>query len=297
MARKRFISPEFFHHSELYDAEEVTRLPLRLAFAGLWCQADRRGVFVWKPRELKVACLPYDTVDFDAVLSALESHGFVRRYVVDGKPLGMIPSFSRWQTFHRDERPSNLPMPGRTDADSGARDAVTPCQHGANTVVAPCDSGSSTPVTVTATVTATTTGTVAVAVAREESVVEANPDHRVLLTTAANQGITEQFGEQPVPLRWDQKGTFATAAQLEAAAVPLPFARQQLYELARTRCPSDGKPPRTMSYYAGAIVDAWRAEEVHRVTATHPVLIPSDRTSSLTWDLMIARAEEAARVA
>ena len=109
MARKRLISPEFFMHAGLFDAEEASGLPLRLAFAGIWCQTDRRGVFRWRPRELKLAVLPYDDVDFERVLAALADHDFVRPYSVDGRRYGFIPSFERWQTFHRNERQSDDP--------------------------------------------------------------------------------------------------------------------------------------------------------------------------------------------
>lgn len=111
MARKRLVAPEFFTHGELYDAEASSGLPLRLAFAGLWTASDRRGVFAWQPRVLKLAILPYDPVDFNAVLAALERAGFIERYVVDGKEYGSIPSFAKWQTFHPHEKASKLPGP------------------------------------------------------------------------------------------------------------------------------------------------------------------------------------------
>jgi hypothetical protein len=111
MARTRLIKPEFFKHGDLYDAEKASGLPLRIAFAGLWCQADREGRFVWKPRELKLDVLPYDDADFAAVLDALERAGFVTRYVVDGKEFGFIPSLKQHQHFNVREGASKLPAP------------------------------------------------------------------------------------------------------------------------------------------------------------------------------------------
>lgn len=111
MGRKRLIDPHFFTHPGLYDAEAATGLPLRIAFAGLWCQADRDGRFRWEARVLKLHILPFDDVDFEAVLTALEQHGYVVRYQVDGRWYGVIPSFGRWQTFHKTERHSALPKP------------------------------------------------------------------------------------------------------------------------------------------------------------------------------------------
>lgn len=111
VARKRLISPEFFTHPGLYDAEAASGLPIRLAFAGLWTASDRRGLFEWNPRILKLAILPYDPCDFGAVLNTLDGAGFVQRYVVDGKEYGRIPSFKEWQTFHPHEKPSKAPEP------------------------------------------------------------------------------------------------------------------------------------------------------------------------------------------
>jgi len=137
MARKRLISPQFFTHAELYDAEAKSGLPLRIAFAGLWCQADRRGIFAWRPRELKLAILPYDPSDFGAVLAALETDGFVRRYDVAGQAFGIIPSFSRWQSFHLRELASDAPEPPR-DVTSMV---PTPGKHDASTPVAVTGTG------------------------------------------------------------------------------------------------------------------------------------------------------------
>lgn len=118
MPRKRLISPDFFKHSELYEAELTSALPLRIAFAGLWCQADKRGVFRWRPRELKLEIMPYDEdVDFSDVLETLASYDYIRRYSVGGRDYGYIPSFTRWQTFHRNESPSADPDPPESVTD------------------------------------------------------------------------------------------------------------------------------------------------------------------------------------
>jgi hypothetical protein len=124
MPRQRLIKPEFFKHGELYDAEKVSGLPLRVAFAGLWCQADREGRFVWKPRELKTDVLPHDDCDFSTVLAMLERYEFVRSYVVDGKRYGFIPTFKEHQTFNVREQASRLPAPTST--------VHVPCEHQTN---------------------------------------------------------------------------------------------------------------------------------------------------------------------
>jgi len=98
-------------HEGLYDLEHETKLPVRVAFAGLWCVADREGRFVWRPRTLKVAILPHDVVEFDAVLDALERGRFVRRYEVDGVQYGVIDTLKIHQVINQREAASAIPAP------------------------------------------------------------------------------------------------------------------------------------------------------------------------------------------
>lgn len=111
MARIRTIKPDFFRHAGLFDAEQETGLPLRVAFAGLWTVADREGRFRWKPRELKLDCLPHDLVDFAAVLEALRKGAFIVRYERDGEVLGFIPSWHEHQVINTREAKSSIPEP------------------------------------------------------------------------------------------------------------------------------------------------------------------------------------------
>jgi hypothetical protein len=120
MARIRTIKPEFYRHHELWSAEHESGLPLRVAYSGLWCVADREGRFKWRPPALKIEILPYDDVDFDAVLEALVRHGFVRRYEVDGVVYGLIPSFVKHQVINR-EQPSAIPAPQANRSATGRR--------------------------------------------------------------------------------------------------------------------------------------------------------------------------------
>ncbi len=111
MARIRTIKPEFFKHEGIFDAEQETGLPLRLAFAGLWTQCDREGRFAWRPRQLKVDILPYDDVDFSRVLDALATRGFVVKYASGGREFGAVPSWHRHQVVNNREKASELPEP------------------------------------------------------------------------------------------------------------------------------------------------------------------------------------------
>lgn len=111
MPRKRVVDPRFFKDWELYQAEQLAGLPLRLAYEGLWAVADREGRFEWKPEQIKTDVLPYDPVDFRAILEALLVAGFVRYYEAEGKPYGWIPNFTRHQPIHPREAKSTLPEP------------------------------------------------------------------------------------------------------------------------------------------------------------------------------------------
>ena len=114
MARIRTIKPCFFRHEGLYDAEKAHGLPLRLAFAGLWTAADREGRFAWKPRELKLDCLPHDDVDFSRVLDALATRGFIVKYSIEEKLYGFIPSWHEHQVINNRESASRIPQPNET---------------------------------------------------------------------------------------------------------------------------------------------------------------------------------------
>lgn len=115
MGRIRTVKPELFQHGDLYDVEVDTGLPIRVAFIALFTCCDRDGRFRWKPRELKVACLPYDDCDFSRVLDALTTRGFIVRYASpDGQEYGCIPSWDRHQVINNREGASTYPSPTGT---------------------------------------------------------------------------------------------------------------------------------------------------------------------------------------
>lgn len=109
MARIRTIKPEFFKHGDLFDSEQETGLPLRLAFAGIWCLCDREGRFRWKPREMKLDVIPYDDVDFSRVLDALATRGFLVKYQCEGVMYGWVPTFTEHQVINNREAASTIP--------------------------------------------------------------------------------------------------------------------------------------------------------------------------------------------
>ena len=136
MSRIRTVKPDLFRHEDLFDAEMESGLPLRLAFIGLFTVADCAGRFIWKPRTLKLDVLPHDSVDFSAVLNALEAGGFIQSYTVNGQRYGYIPSFGKHQQIptREIERGSALPPPAeKTEPQAEARTEHEPVHVEART--------------------------------------------------------------------------------------------------------------------------------------------------------------------
>lgn len=122
--RIRTIKPEFFLHEGLVELELSSKLPVRLAFIGLWCIADREGRFKWEPRKMGVQIFPYEKVSFAAVLTALEKSGMIQRYGMDGE-YGRIPSFLSHQCINIREAKSTIPEYTETHVRARACTEIT----------------------------------------------------------------------------------------------------------------------------------------------------------------------------
>jgi hypothetical protein len=106
MARIRTIKPEFF------TSEDIVALsPLaRLLYVALWCESDKEGRMLWKPRTFKMRYFPADACDIDALCSELTTGGLVRLY---GEGLAFIPAFTMHQHINPRETASQLPEPDK----------------------------------------------------------------------------------------------------------------------------------------------------------------------------------------
>lgn len=110
MSRIRNIKPEFFKNEDL----AVRPAYERLAFIGLWTQADWTGRLLDRPTRLRIEIFPYEPkVDMPAILASLAAAGFIRRYTVDGVACIEIVNFSKHQAISgkERERPSEIPAP------------------------------------------------------------------------------------------------------------------------------------------------------------------------------------------
>ena len=80
----------------------------------------------------------------------------------------------------------------------------------------------------------------------------------VLLTVAANQGITAKYGEQPVPIISSHPGSLAVAESIIGAGVPVLWARDAFYSAARV-CALD-RPPKSLKYFLAQVLARWESD-------------------------------------
>lgn len=290
MARTRIVSPDFFKHFGLFSAERESKLPLRLAYEGLWCVADRDGRFRWR-REIKLDVLPYDDLDFFEVLDALERYGFIVSYVVDGKRYGYIPTLGEHQTFHHREAKSKLPAPPNnlTVQDSGNPEVSPASAQG--------EPGASRTVSVSASasvsVTASASASVAASVSDGCSLPDAADDidaalHEPtepsaiarLLTSVANRAITDRWEEQTRPIFAGAGASVELADTLIAERIPPLFARDSI--VAQVASSKRSEPMKSLAYFLGGIRDAWAAHNEHAAARASPPparASPADRAT------------------
>jgi len=107
MPRLRVIKPGFFLNELLAEVRPLGRL----LFIGLWCLADREGRLENRPRRLKVSLLPFDSVNVESLLDALEERGFIVRFESGGRSFIQIVNFSKHQVPHVKEQASTIPAP------------------------------------------------------------------------------------------------------------------------------------------------------------------------------------------
>jgi len=97
MARIRTIKPQFWLNEELGTVPRDARL----LFIGLWNLSDDRGVFEWKPGQIKVQLFPYDVdltkSDIEKHLEALVTIGNIIKFDEDNKSYGFVLNFSKHQ--------------------------------------------------------------------------------------------------------------------------------------------------------------------------------------------------------
>jgi len=116
MARIRTVKPEFFRHEGLQDLErDNPGQYVMLTFIGLWSLCDKAGRFEWRPRTIKLDILPFIEFEMEKTLALLECFSYVRRYEIDGKQYGEVPSFSDHQRITGKEAQDGTKYPEPID--------------------------------------------------------------------------------------------------------------------------------------------------------------------------------------
>jgi hypothetical protein len=124
MARIRTFKPEFFRHDKLQELEvkHPGAYPM-FVFEGLWSICDKQGVFVYKPRQIKLDILPFLPFDMSKTLDILVSSGFVIRFSADGDDYGYIPTFWKHQNITGTEAKNKPRYPSPPKNADGIKEA------------------------------------------------------------------------------------------------------------------------------------------------------------------------------
>ena len=93
MARIRSIHPGYASDENFVQVS----IAARLFFLLLLPECDDQGIFEWKPRTLKMRCFPADNIDIEKLLAELVSINAVWPYTVDGRNLGAVRNFRKYQ--------------------------------------------------------------------------------------------------------------------------------------------------------------------------------------------------------
>ena len=135
MARIRNVKPEFFRHELLQELEsQHPEAKPMLIYIGLWTQSGKNGVFLWKPKQLKLDLLPYVDFNIEASLSMLEKYGFIVQFEQNGKKYGYVPKFILHQAISTREKQAKAPFPDYTgtlpeQGEDSYGIVPTQCQH------------------------------------------------------------------------------------------------------------------------------------------------------------------------
>ena len=105
--RTRIVKPDFFTNEELASCEPLARI----LYIGLWCLADKHGIFEWRPLRMRAKIFPFDGCVVEPLLEQLLNQELIFQYSVNGENFGIIPTFLKHQKPHKDEKKSGFPLP------------------------------------------------------------------------------------------------------------------------------------------------------------------------------------------
>lgn len=93
MARIRSVHPTLFTDEAFVGLSDAAQIFL----IGLWTEADDQGVFDWKPVTLRMRLRGAKDGSVEPLLSELTEANCIRSYEIEGRKLGAIRNFRRFQ--------------------------------------------------------------------------------------------------------------------------------------------------------------------------------------------------------
>jgi hypothetical protein len=93
MARIRSVHPGLWTDEKFVSCSDAARL----VFIGILGESDDRGIFEWKPVQLKMRLRPVDNCKMEGLLQELLDNNLIRQFSVASHKLGAIRNFCRWQ--------------------------------------------------------------------------------------------------------------------------------------------------------------------------------------------------------
>jgi hypothetical protein len=101
MARIRSIHPGLFTDEAFASLSDAAQIFL----IGLWTECDDRGAFEWKPVTLRMRLRPVKDGSVEPLLAELQAVNIIRSYEHDGRQLGLVRNFCR---FQRPKKPNSV---------------------------------------------------------------------------------------------------------------------------------------------------------------------------------------------
>lgn len=101
MARIRSVHPGLFTDDKFASLS----LGAQVLFIGLWTECDDQGAFEWNPVKLKMRIVPVHHVEVSELLAELQAANMVRSYSHEGRKLGAVRNFTR---FQRPKKPNSV---------------------------------------------------------------------------------------------------------------------------------------------------------------------------------------------
>lgn len=116
--RIRTVKPDLHKNEVLAAIEQELKIRhLRLFFIALFHIADAEGRFPFRPRQIKLHCLPYDDIDVAQYLLVLANYGYLIMYVYRDPVSGteeeylQIVGWHQHQSINAKEPESEIPSP------------------------------------------------------------------------------------------------------------------------------------------------------------------------------------------